>query len=117
MARGRWGSAGLAALVLVQAACFLEIREVRDPGPAFEEARAQAERDQRRPGKASRINVLVFDPEESRLVRVSLPIWLASKIEGNVRQGKKPATPWSAAWARAWPGGSASRTWPRRGGD
>jgi hypothetical protein len=89
MARGRWGSVGLAALVLVQAACFLEIREVRDPGPAFEEARAQAERDQRRPGKASRINVLVFDPEESRLVRVSLPIWLASKIEGNVRRGEE----------------------------
>jgi hypothetical protein len=89
MARGRWGSVGLAALALVQAACFLEIHKVRDPGPAFEQARAQAERDQRRPGKARRINVLVFEPDESRLVRVSLPIWLASKIEGHVRRGEE----------------------------
>jgi hypothetical protein len=89
MARGRWGSVGLAALVLVQAACFLEIREVRDPGPAFEKARAQAERDQRRPGKAHQINILVFEPDESRLVRVSLPIWLASKIEGQARRGEE----------------------------
>jgi hypothetical protein len=89
MARGRWGSVGLAALVLVQAACLVEIREVRDPGAAFEEARAQAERDQRRPGKAHRINVLVFDPDEGRLVRVSMPIWLASKIEGHVRGGEE----------------------------
>ena len=89
MARGRWGSAGLAALVLVQAACLVEIREVRDPGPAFREAREQAERDQRRPGRAHRINVLVFDPDEERLVRVSMPIWLASKIEGHVRSGEE----------------------------
>jgi len=89
MSRGRWASAGLAVLVLSQAACSVAIHEVRDPGPAFREARAQAERDQRRPGKAHRINVLVFEPEESRLVRVSLPIWLASKIEGHVRRGEE----------------------------
>jgi hypothetical protein len=89
MSRGRWGSAGLAVLVLSQAACSVAIHGVRDPGPAFREARAQAERDQRRPGKAHRINVLVFEPEESRLVRVSLPIWLASKIEGHVRRGEE----------------------------
>ena len=87
MARRRWGSVGLAALVLVQAACLVEIREVRDPGPAFREAREQAERDQRRPGKAHRINVLAFDADEGRLVRVSMPIWLASKIEGHVDLG------------------------------
>ena len=89
MGRRRWASVGVALLALVQAACLVEIREVRDPGPAFREARAQAERDQRRPGKAHRINVLVFEQDESRLVRVSVPIWLASKIEGHVRRGEE----------------------------
>jgi hypothetical protein len=79
----------VALLALVQAACLVEIREVHDPGPAFREARAQAERDQRRPGKAHRINVLVFEQDESRLVRVSVPIWLASKVEGHVRRGEE----------------------------
>jgi hypothetical protein len=87
MGRTRWPSLGVALLALVQAACLVEIDEVRDPGPAFRQARAQAERDQRRPGKAHRINVLVFEPDESRLVRVSLPIWLAGKIEGHVDLG------------------------------
>jgi hypothetical protein len=87
MGRRRWGGVAVALLALVQAACLVEIREVRDPGPAFRAARAQAERDQRRPGKAHRINVLVFEADESRLVRVSLPIWLAGKIEGHIDLG------------------------------
>ena len=87
MSGGRWGSAGLAVLVLLQAACMVQTRAVRDPGPAFREAREQAERDQRRPGKAHRLNVLVFDPDEGQLVRVSLPIWLARKIEGHIDLG------------------------------
>jgi hypothetical protein len=87
MSGGRWGRVGLAVLVLLQAACMIQIRQVRDPGPAFREAREQAERDQRRPGKAHRLNVLVFEPDEGRLVRVSLPLWLARKIEGHVDLG------------------------------
>jgi hypothetical protein len=87
MGRRRWASSGVALLALVQAACLVEIREVRDPGPAFREARAQAERDRRHPGQAHRINVLVFEPDESRLVRLSLPIWLASRIEGHIDLG------------------------------
>jgi hypothetical protein len=87
MGRGRWASLGIPVLALVQAACLVEIREVRDPGPAFREARAQAERDQRRPGKAHRLNVLAYDSEEGRLVKVSLPIWLARKIEGHIDFG------------------------------
>jgi hypothetical protein len=80
-------SAGLVVLALLQAACLVEIREVRDPESVFRAAREQAERDRLRPGRAHRLNVLVFDPDESRLVRVSMPIWLASKIEGQVRKG------------------------------
>ena len=87
MSLWRWGSAALVVLVLTQAACSVAIHEVRDPGPAFRQAREQAERDQRRPGKAHRLNVLVFDPDEGRLVRVSLPLWLARKIEGHIELG------------------------------
>jgi len=87
MGRGRWASMVIAVLALVQGACTVAIHQVRDPGPAFREARAQAERDQRRPGRAHRLNVLAFDPEEGKLVRVSLPIWLARKIEGHVDLG------------------------------
>ena len=87
MARGRWASAGLVVLAFLQAACLVEIREVRDPESAFRAAREQAERERLRPGRAHRLNVLAFDPDEGRLVRVSMPIWLASRIEGHVRKG------------------------------
>jgi hypothetical protein len=87
MERLRWASLGLALLALVPAACLVEIREVRDPASAFREARAEAERDQRRPGRAHRINVLAFDADEGRLVRVSVPLWLARKIEGHIDLG------------------------------
>ena len=88
MARGRWASAALVVLAVLQAACLIEIREVRDPESAFRAARAQAERERLRPGRAHHLNVLVFDPDESKLVRVSMPIWLASKLEGQVRKGE-----------------------------
>ena len=87
MGRGRWASMAMAVLALVQAACLIEIDHVRDPAAAFRKARAQAERDQGRPGRAHRINVLAFDADEGTLVRVSLPIWLARKIEGHIDLG------------------------------
>jgi hypothetical protein len=77
----------MAVLALVQAGCFVAIDHVRDPAAAFRKARAEAERDQGRPGRAHRINVLAFDPGEGTLVRVSLPLWLARKIEGHIDLG------------------------------
>ena len=86
--RRRLASAGLAALALFQAACLVSIRhDVTDAQAAFREARAEAERYSGRPGPAHRLNVLVFDPSEGTLVRVSLPMWLARKVQGRIDLG------------------------------
>lgn len=75
----------LGALALFsQAACFFEIDHVSDPRPAFRRARAEAEKVQGQRGPAHRLNVLVYDPDERQLVRVSLPLWLCKKFEKDV---------------------------------
>ena len=61
--------------------CLVEIRHVDDPGAAFGQARAEASRLQGQPGPAHRVNVLVFDEGDHKLVRVSLPMWIAKKIQ------------------------------------
>lgn len=61
--------------------CFVEVIHVRNPEPLFREARAQAARHAGRPGPAHQLNVLVFDPKDRELVRVSLPMWLVRKAE------------------------------------
>jgi hypothetical protein len=85
--RGRLAAGGLAVLALLPCACLVSIRHVADAQGEFLEARAEAERYQGRPGPAHRINLLVFDPEERKLVRLSLPIWLAGKIAGHIDLG------------------------------
>jgi hypothetical protein len=87
MHRGRLAVAGFALLAALEAGCVVSIRHVNDPQAAFRAARVEAERYQGRPGPAHRINVLVFDPEERKLVRVSLPLWLARKLERHVDLG------------------------------
>ena len=64
--------------------CLVQIEHVRDPGPHFEAARREAARFQGRRGPAKELNVLVYDAAEQKLVRVSLPMWLARKIESRV---------------------------------
>lgn len=89
MRRARAAVAGVALLAALQSGCLVSIRHVADPEAAFRRARAEAEHDQGRPGRAHRINVLAFDPEEGTLVRVSLPIWLARKIQGHIHLGEE----------------------------
>lgn len=75
--------AGLFSLVLaasLTAGCLVEVRHVADPGAAFERARADAARMAGRPGPAHQLNVLVYDPDDQQLVKVSLPMWIARKI-------------------------------------
>jgi hypothetical protein len=77
------GRLGRAAVVLVagfSSACLVEIDHVSDPGPAFAEARREAERYQGRRGPAHHVNVLVYDHDEGQLVRVNVPMWLARKV-------------------------------------
>jgi hypothetical protein len=68
----------------LSAGCLVQIEHVRDPGPRFAEARREALRLQGRRGPATELNVLVYEPDERKLVRVSIPIWLARKIESQV---------------------------------
>jgi len=71
----------VAALAAVAGMGCVSIHHVDDPTAAIGAARAEAQRLQQQPGHAHRINVLVFDPDDGEMVRVSLPIWLASKFE------------------------------------
>ena len=86
--------AGLLAIIVAaatQAACLVQITRVKDAGPVFEQARRDAERYQGRRGPAHELNVLVFDPNEGELVRVSLPMWLVRKVERRVDWEKELA--------------------------
>lgn len=66
------------------AGCLVQIEHVRDPRPHFEAARREAARLQGRRGPAKELNVLVYDADDEKLVRVSIPMWLARKIESKV---------------------------------
>jgi len=73
----------LMALAL-QTGCYVEVDHVTDARPAFRRARAEAEKVQGRPGPAHRLNVLVYDPDDEKLVKLSLPMWVCRKIERKV---------------------------------
>ena len=77
--RGRLAALGLGALLV--SGCLVDVSQVSDPEPAFRKARAEAESLAGRKGPAQSIQVLVYDPAERELVRVSVPMWLARKIE------------------------------------
>jgi hypothetical protein len=66
--------------VLLGAACLVDVRHVSDPQPAFRKARAEAEALAGREGPARSVQVLVYDPAEQELVRVSVPMWLAKRL-------------------------------------
>lgn len=72
------------AVAALSSGCLVQIEHVRDPRPYFEAARREAARLQGRRGPAKELNVLVYDAGEQKLVRVSLPMWLARKIESRV---------------------------------
>ncbi len=67
-------------VALASAGCLVETREVDDPRPAFDDARATAARLQGRLGPARRLNVLAYDPADHELTRVSLPLGLARRV-------------------------------------
>jgi hypothetical protein len=67
-----------------QAACLVQITKVSDAGPVFEQARREAQRYQGRRGPARELNVLVFDPGDRQLVRVSVPMWIVRAADRRV---------------------------------
>jgi hypothetical protein len=77
----RWAGVGAAALAAVLCAgCLVQVETVRDARPEFARARREASRFQGHTGPAHELNVLVYDPHEQKLVRVSLPMWLVRKV-------------------------------------
>jgi hypothetical protein len=87
---GRWAAAAVVALAVVETGCHVEMAKVRDPRPIFDQARREAERVAGRPGgRASEVNVLVYDPQDQQLVRVQVPMWLAKKFDRKVQAGTR----------------------------
>jgi len=77
----RRGLAAVAMGALMGTGCFVDVSHVSDPGPAFRRARAEAESLAGRQGPARSVQVLVYDPADRELVRVSVPMWIARRIE------------------------------------
>ena len=75
---------GVILAAATQAACLVQITKVSDAGPVFRQARREAERYAGRPGPARELNVLVFDPGDRQLVRVSVPMWLVRAADRRV---------------------------------
>jgi len=79
---GRLGTqCGLVLTAALASACFVDIQHVKDPLPLFKKERAEAMKHQGEPGPAHELHVLVFDPANSELVRVSLPMGLLRKLD------------------------------------
>ena len=76
---GRW--AAVLALAVLETGCFVTVTKVADPRPVFAQARLEAEKQAGRTGPARAIHVLVYDPDDKKLVRASVPMWLAKKLD------------------------------------
>jgi hypothetical protein len=79
--------AGMLAVVMavvmaaaLSAGCLIQVDHCTNAAAAFREARAEAQRIAGRSGNARQVNVLVFDPDDEKLVRIQVPMWLAKKV-------------------------------------
>lgn len=77
----------VAVAALLETGCIVQVTKVDDPRPIFQQARLEAARHAGKAGRASEVNVLVYEPRERQLVRVSLPMWLVRKIEKHADGG------------------------------
>ena len=77
----------VAVAAVLETGCLVQITKVADPRPIFQQARLEAGRYAGKPGRAREVNVLVYEPAEQQLIRVSLPIWLVKKIERHADRG------------------------------
>jgi hypothetical protein len=71
----------LVGVALLSAGCLVQVEDVEDPGPAFAEARREAERVQGRPGPPDTLQVLVYDRGDGKLVRASVPMWIVETMD------------------------------------
>jgi len=73
------------ALAVLTTGCLVDVdvQQTRNPEAAFNAARKEASEVQGVPGRATDIQVVVYDPKDEQLVRVSVPFWLARKVSQN----------------------------------
>ena len=72
---------GLLGLSLLATGCLVEVRTVNDPGPDLARARAEVEDVARHPGPAKSVHVIAYDPDDRKLVKVDVPLWLVHKFK------------------------------------
>jgi len=72
---------GLLGLSLLLGGCLVEVRTVADPGPELARARAEVEDVARHPGPATSVHVIVYEPDERKLIKVNAPLWLVHKFK------------------------------------
>ena len=77
--RAAWGILAVLLAAWVSAGCLIQVDHCTNADAAFREARAEAAVLAGRTGRASQVNVLVFDPDDEKLVRIRVPMWLAKK--------------------------------------
>jgi hypothetical protein len=78
--RAAWGIPAVLLAAGVSAGCLIQVSHTTNADAAFREARAEATRLAGGSGRASQVNVLVFDPDDEKLVRIRVPMWLARKV-------------------------------------
>jgi hypothetical protein len=83
------GMAALGVAALLSAGCLVQVETVRDARPEFARARREASQLQGQRGPAHELNVLVYDAEEKKLVRVSMPMWLVRKVAKHANDGDR----------------------------
>jgi hypothetical protein len=76
----RAGALSALLVAMLTTGCFVEVHHVDDPRRAFDRARTEAAQVAGRPGRAHEVNVLVYEPDDRQLVKVSVPLWIARKI-------------------------------------
>jgi hypothetical protein len=80
--RGRKAALGIPTVLVaawVSAGCLIQVDHCTNPEAAFRAARAEVAGLAGRSGPARQVNVLVFDPDDEKLVRIRVPMWLAKK--------------------------------------
>jgi hypothetical protein len=83
-AKSRVAVAAVAALAALGSGCLVQVTHVSDPGAAFGRARAEAQRFEGRQGPAHELNLLAWEPDERKMVRVSVPLWLIHEAGDHV---------------------------------
>ena len=77
--------AAVAGLALLSTGCLVNVSHCTDPAPYFAEAMKSAAAVAGRQGPANQIHVLVYDNDDHKLVRVTLPLdWVTRFVDSDL---------------------------------